>query len=100
VFPHRKHLAREKFTEEIFHGNEEESREEEKETLTVARGRYLAWALSEFQEASREKHLLRGFFIGSSSGVGRSSLAASKGGAGILCCVCGGDALHRYDVSG
>jgi len=49
-------------TEEIFHGNEEESREEEKETLTVARGRYLAWALSEFQEASREKHLLRGFF--------------------------------------
>jgi hypothetical protein len=49
-------------TEEIFHGNQEESREEEKETLTVARGRYLAWALSEFQKASREKHLLRGFF--------------------------------------
>jgi hypothetical protein len=47
--------------EETLHGNQEKGREEEKETLTVLRGRYLAQALAVPTEASPEKHLPRGF---------------------------------------
>ena len=80
--PNRNHLAREKVQRrKTLHGNQEKGCEEEKETLTVARGRYLAQALSEFQKASREKHLLRGFFVLGSdrlSVVGRQSLVVGK----------------------
>ena len=73
--PNRNHLAREKVQRrKTLHGNQEKGCEEEKETLTVTRGRYLAQALSEFQKASREKHLLRGFFVFGAV-IGRWSLA-------------------------
>jgi hypothetical protein len=58
-------------TEEILHGNQEESRQE-KETLS---GRML---VHQFPQASQEKHLLRGFSVGALNFILFASAALSK----------------------